>query len=119
VNSARFDNEGKLLVSASGDRTVRVWDAETASEIQSFTVDSEAYDAFFTPNGDHIIALFDDGGIGQFDVPLVKYRGDALKRRACDEKIYRIEQANGSATAWVNRIDSLMSWLRQLNPCAD
>jgi len=29
VNTANFNSEGSLVVSSSGDRTVRIWDSET------------------------------------------------------------------------------------------
>jgi WD40 repeat protein len=67
VNGARFSLDGKLIVSASSDLTVRIWDRETGSQIVRFPVTDDAMDAAFTNDGKRVIAALRDGTIELFD----------------------------------------------------
>ncbi len=59
VNTARFNREGTLVVTASDDATVRLWDAATAGPItESLKLDGMVSDAFFTPDGRQVRVLF-------------------------------------------------------------
>jgi WD40 repeat protein len=47
VKSARFSPDGERVVTASSDRSVRVWDVQTGTQMLQFEIGIEANDAFF------------------------------------------------------------------------
>lgn len=51
VNAVAFSPDGSLLVSASDDETVRVWDASTGQEVQNLKVTGYINKLSFTPDG--------------------------------------------------------------------
>ncbi len=60
VNAASFSPDGRLVVTASWDRTARLWDAaggrgEVASPLQRFTHDAEVWSASFSPDGRTVV----------------------------------------------------------------
>jgi Flp pilus assembly protein TadD len=57
VTSARFGPAGRLVVTASVDRTAKVWDAKTGSEIMSIEHSEEVRDAAISPDGTFLVAL--------------------------------------------------------------
>src|SRR5204863_115857 len=55
VNSVAFDRDGKRLVSASYDRTARVWDVATGKSLRTLTMHSDfVLAAAFSPDGKHV-----------------------------------------------------------------
>jgi len=52
---AFFSPNGKLVVSASFDYTVRIWDVETGRELKRKTFDDVVYYAAFTPDGNRVV----------------------------------------------------------------
>ena len=67
VYSASFSSDGKRIVSASDDRTVRIWDAETGRQIVVLEGDTVFRSASFSPDGKRIVSASDDGNIGIWD----------------------------------------------------
>lgn len=68
VHSARFNDDGTLLVSASSDRTIRVWDVNTLKEIYSLKGHTSAVNsAVFSPDGRHIASASSDKTIRIWD----------------------------------------------------
>lgn len=60
VNSARFSRNGEFVVTASDDRTVRIWGVKSASTTASFTFPGENEGvkcADFSPDGKRIAAV--------------------------------------------------------------
>ena len=41
----------RYLVTASDDKSAKVWDAQTGKELLSYSLPSSVYRAFFAPNG--------------------------------------------------------------------
>ena len=62
VNSAAFSPDGTRIVSASNDKTVRIWDAQTGTQIgQPLTGhDSSVNSAAFSPDGSRIVSASAD-----------------------------------------------------------
>ena len=71
VNSAAFSPDGKRIVSASKDNTVRIWDAQTGKPIgaplegHTLGVNSAA----FSPDGKRIVSASDDNTVRIWDFP--------------------------------------------------
>ena len=52
-----FDPSGRLLASASGDRTVKLWDVATGERLDTFSQPTkDQYAVVFSPDGQHVIA---------------------------------------------------------------
>ena len=61
VNSAVFSPDGKWIVSASDDNTVRVWNIETRKEIRQFKGHVNGVNsAVFSPDGKQIVSASED-----------------------------------------------------------
>ena len=58
VNSVAVSSDGQRIVSGSGDKLVKVWDAKTGQEIQTFVGHTEAVSSVaFSPDGHRILSL--------------------------------------------------------------
>jgi WD40 repeat protein len=56
VHSASFSPDGKRIVTAGEDRTVRVWDAQTGTELLTLERHvGAAFSASFSPDGTRIV----------------------------------------------------------------
>jgi WD40 repeat protein len=62
VNSAVYSRDGKLVVTASGDRTVRVWDAGNGRELRVFTAQRPVGEAVIDPAGSRVAAAAGSAG---------------------------------------------------------
>jgi WD40 repeat protein/tRNA A-37 threonylcarbamoyl transferase component Bud32 len=77
VTSASFSSDGSRVVTASGDRTAKVWDAKTGAEVltlkgQTINVNS----ASFSPDGTQVVTANGDGTARIWDVkPYTGARG--------------------------------------------
>ena len=62
VNSARFSPDGKWVVTASRDKTARVWETGTGHAVGEPMVHADAvYSAWFSPDGQHVVTACKDG----------------------------------------------------------
>lgn len=62
VTYASFSGDGTRVVTASQDRTARIWDAATGSELQRLSGHTgSVYAAEFSPDGRHVITSSMDG----------------------------------------------------------
>ena len=61
VRSAAFSPDGKRVVTASYDRTARVWDGVTGKPVGEFRHDSPPQSVLFSPDGTRIVTVSDNG----------------------------------------------------------
>jgi WD40 repeat protein len=80
VFSASFSADGKRIATASGDRTVRVWDAATGRSMVTLRHDDTVFSAVFSPDGD-IVASGDGARLRLWNVASGAQR-DALDQSA-------------------------------------
>ena len=81
VNSAAFSPDGKRVVSASDDETVRVWDAATGKPIgEPLRGHSDAVNAVaFSPDGKRIVSASDDKTLRLWDPDTGRPIGQPLR----------------------------------------
>ena len=61
VNDANFSSDGKLIVTASDDKTAQIWDAKTGRAVGGpLKHESQVHSATFTPSGREIMTIADD-----------------------------------------------------------
>ena len=81
--SAVFSPDGKRIISASGDETIRTWDAQTGKQIgdplkgHTWPVCSAA----FSPDGKHIVSASYDKTIRIWDFPPLEDLIDQTRER--------------------------------------
>ena len=80
--SAAFSPDGKRIVTASEDKTARLWDAETGKPIGEPLKGHEAYacaSAAFSPDGKRIVTASEDKTARLWDAETGKPIGEPLK----------------------------------------
>ncbi len=68
VNSVRFSDDGKRIISASLDSTVRIWNMQAGKAEKEFFARSAVNDAAFAPDGKHMICAGDQDEIRIWDL---------------------------------------------------
>jgi len=68
VNGLAFSADGKLLASAGGEKTIKVWDAGTGTQLHSLEGHTgPVYTVAFSPDGKAIASGSEDGTIKLWD----------------------------------------------------
>jgi WD40 repeat protein len=69
VLSVTFSPDGKQIISASYDKTIKLWDIATGNEIRTFSGHTDRVESVaFSPDGKQIISASDDKTIKLWDV---------------------------------------------------
>jgi serine/threonine protein kinase len=80
VNCVQFSPDGKLLVTAGQDHTVRLWDPATGWQRAVLRGhDRDVNWAAFSPDGDTLASAGDDGAVKLWDLKTVRERQQILK----------------------------------------
>jgi WD domain, G-beta repeat len=89
VYTAAFSGDGKRVVTASGDSTARIWDAESGKEIAVLKGHAGSVNtAAFSGDGKRVVTASGDSTPHIWDVTWATLvRGDALRERVCAEKL--------------------------------
>lgn len=61
VNSVAYSPDGKRLLTGSGDKTAKVWDANTGQEVLTIKHDYYIYSVTFSPDNKKVVSA-DSGG---------------------------------------------------------
>jgi len=79
IRSVCFSPDGKRLLSASYDCTLRIWDVESGKELKQIQAHKPLYSAAFSPDGKRIVSGGDDEAVRLWDAEsgkeLRKYPG--------------------------------------------
>ncbi len=79
VNSASFSPDGKRVVTASRDKTARVWDAETGKPVgEAMTHGDAVNSASFSPDGKRVVTASEDKTARVWDAETGKPVGEAM-----------------------------------------
>ena len=87
VNSAVFSSDGRKIVTASQDRTTRIWDAETRREL--LTLNTGDLYAAFSPDGAKVITAGSYDYVAIWDANSGKRLRKLARRKSLGERIVR------------------------------
>lgn len=105
VNMVVYSNNGKLLVSSSDGKFVRVWNLEKKKCVQSF-VEHEHNEIIVSPNNTAVLSLSDDS-YRLFDIQT----GKLLKRVVCNADIISASfSPNGNSVLFSMADSTLRIW---------
>jgi predicted oxidoreductase (fatty acid repression mutant protein) len=106
VQSASFSPDGSHIVTASWDKTARIWDAATAAEIAVLRGhDNVVWSAGFSPDGSRIVTASQDKTARIWDtatakeIAVLRGHGDFVVSAAFSPDGSRIVTASGDKTA--------------------
>lgn len=83
VHQVTYSEDGKLIATASADKTARIWDAGTGDRLLRINHEKEAYCAAFSPDGAKLAVAGEAGKITIYDTK----SGDALVNMTSDETV--------------------------------
>ena len=69
MRSAAFSRDSKRIVTASEDKTARLWDVETHKQVGELAHNQALLSAEFSPDGRHVVTASEDKAARLWDVP--------------------------------------------------
>ncbi|MSU63207.1 MAG: hypothetical protein EXS31_12565 [Pedosphaera sp.] len=109
VGAAAFSPDGRLLSTASLDRTARIWDLKTERELATLGGHAGAvYGVAFSTNGEQLVTINANGAAKVWDVPEVLGRNLLLRnsthnwqlRMSADERLLASSGSDGMVHIW-------------------
>ena len=83
IHSARFSKDGRLVATASADKTARVWDVTTGKPVtESLRHDGEVLSVEFSADGSRVVTASADGTARVWDARTGAANGPALQHGA-------------------------------------
>ena len=67
VTSAAYSPDGKQIVSASFDGTIRLWDAATGAQLHVLDAEESVWSVAFSPDGKEILSGSESGTVSLWD----------------------------------------------------
>jgi WD40 repeat protein len=90
-----FSHDGLRIVTASGDKTARIWDAATAKEIALLRGhDDDVNSAAFSPDGSRIVSASKDGTGRIWDVRVTAMSTKDLVAEVCTRRLGGLTKLN-------------------------
>ena len=105
VLSAAFSPDGKRVVTASDDKTARLWDAQTGEQIAALEHEASVSDAVFSPDGKRVVTASDDKTAGLWDaqtggqIAVLKGHEDSVSHAVFSPDSKRVVTASKDKTA--------------------
>jgi len=88
VYSAQFSRDGKLVVTASQDGKVQVWNADTGEAVgQPMQHPSAVYSAQFSPDGKWVVTGAEDGKVQVWSAETGKAVGQPMQHRSAVDSV--------------------------------
>jgi WD40 repeat protein len=114
VLDVAFSADGARIVTASEDRTARVWDAASGEVLREFTgYSAPVLSAAFSSDGVRVVTASSDGTVRVWDVSLgMTVRREELVRRVCTEKLMA-----GRAFTTDDAADPILAAVAGKDPC--
>ncbi|MBQ2097815.1 MAG: PD40 domain-containing protein, partial [Bacteroidales bacterium] len=108
VTSASFSPDGRYIVSASVDRTVRIWDAKTGQQVGNPLEGHTAYvnSASFSPDGRYIVSASYDKTVRIWDAKT----GHQVQTLNCKDPITAIFSPDGRHIMSVDIYGTIKIW---------
>lgn len=125
VNSINFSPDGKILVSGSSDKTIRLWDTATGETIRTLPVNAVVYSVQFSPDGKSLTSLSQDGIkiwnmktmmlISEYELPLSLSLSPNGKIQASKSDTYGSNNIILSDTAFGRKLRELVGHTKEVN----
>ena len=83
VNSAQFSPDGNYIVTASSDKTAKIWDAKTGRQVgETMTHNGSVNSAQFSPDGNYIVTASYDKTAKIWDTKMGRQVGETMKHES-------------------------------------
>ena len=96
VNSAQFSPDGQRVVTASEDKTARLWDAASGKPIgEPMKHEEQVYSAQFSPDGQRVVTASEDKTARLWDAASGKPIGEPMKHEGAVIQRSSVPMVNG------------------------